>query len=541
VPANLSPKQAAAAQRLQALEAVKASAIFPDKVTVYGVTKVKIGEPSVTEAFHKAFDDTWKTRVDAGLVPGFELRRYRKWLFSQTPAKPMEYPALDAADFYTKYVANDRPIADFFNEKFLEFIEKDKGRNSFANVDEYFQQLDRNKTKYYLGATWGGAKNFGRKLKLNVTLLPTTVVTATLLGYPTEIANKVMGYVWGSGKDAVANTVSTTFDNAWNTGYGFANAESLEKAINTVNVATEELANAPLDEYDRTMGVSALNQVRQKYDAIMPDFKSFIELHKKDFDTEKSSRLEKMSGHSRDYANYYDQARRELNQLEQDIDKENARVDAAMKKPGSTPEERTSKRNFFEDNERMAKLRKTMERNEELLAKFLAKYIVYSSTRGSGSPVSEEISGQYDTLLENYLEQNSLQKLRKAWLTEVNDHTAMIKSFLPKTVAKTNQEKAQSDKKAADEALAKAKEARAKAQATATAAEKKAAEEGEAAAKDDRKEAVKLKEAADKAEADAKEKAEAAKKSAEDAEREPTAKSEEKPAAGAAKAPAAKP
>jgi hypothetical protein len=538
VPAEMSAKQTAALERLRPLEAVKVSEIFPETVKAYDVTKVKTPD-AATAAYRKKFDEIWKARVESGLVPSFELGRYRKWLLAQNPNNPLAYPAVDAADIYNKFVKNDRPLAEYFNEKFLEFVEKETGRNDFASVDDYFRQVDRNKAKYYLGQTWKGTKNIGRKLKLNVTLIPTTVVAGTVLGYQTEITNKATGWLFGTAKDAATNAVGSSLESAWNTGWGFASAEDLNKAFDTVNIATESLTKSPFDKYLRTQGVNAMLTVRKQYEAIMPSFKDFLSVHKKEFDSSSAAHLKDISGDNRDARADYDSASRELQRLqkamEQDAElqiRRNAgeKLDAALPPPRDT----------FEDLQRMATLRQKMDRSEDFLAGSLAKYLLYSSTRGSKNPVDDVLQLRYENLLEDYLASMSLQKLQKAWLAQVNEHTAMLKSFMPKIVApdKTIAEKAQEDKKAAEAAKKAQEEAKAKAEATRAAAEKTAAQKGEQAAKEIVKDARKAEEEARKAEEEARKKAEEARKSEEKAKVDPLAKPEEPKAAPA---PAAEP
>lgn len=543
LPGNPTAKQAEALTRLQGLESVKAASIFPDTFSSYGTTKVKIGEPTSTKAFRKAFDDTWKARVDAGLVPKFEVARYRKWLLAQNANDPVAYPAIDAADMFNKFVKNDRPIADYFNEKFLEFIEKEKGANYYGSVDEYFRQVDPSRPKYYLGQFWAGTKNLGRKLKLNVTLIPTTVVAGTVLGYQTEIINKGTSLIFGSAKDAATNAVGSSLEQAWNTGWGFANAEELNKAFDTVNIATEQLTKAPFEKISRTQGVNAMLTVRKQYEAIMPSFKDFLAVHKKDFDASASTMLKELSGHSRDFRNYYEDARTELNRLQKAIDadaeRQIRRNSGAIMDPSTPPA-----RDTFEDLQRVAALRQKMDRNEDFLAGIVAKYLLYSSTRGSKNPVDPVIRLQYENLLEAYLESMSLEKLKKAWLAEVNDHTGMLKSFMPTRVApdKTNAEKAQEDSKAAEAAKKAEEDARAKAEAARAAAEKVAVTKGPEKAEEMAKEAKKAEEEARKAEEDARKKAEEAKKSEEKAKVDPLSTPEPDPKAApgptAAKTPA---
>lgn len=537
---NATPKQMAAFNALAELEAKKAAAIFPNTVSPYGVTKVVTGEDASEKAFQKAFDAIWDTRIKAGLVPKFEVTRYRKFLLAQNSAKPIPYPAIDPADFYNKFVKNDRPISEFFNEKFLEFVEKEKGANFYANVNDYFKEVDRSWVKYKIGQAWNGTKIIGRKLKSNFILLPTGLVGTTIYAYQTELFNKATGYFIGTGKDALNNTVATGLENSINSLWGFATASDLETAFNSVNVATEDLAKAPFEVTEqnqgrvlnRQMGRSAIVQVRKKYEAIMPDFKAFIETYKKGFDEEKKTYLKEMSGHSRDARNYYEEARSELNRLEKDMAAEQQRLKDALMNPNSTPEEKTPRRMETEDLETMATLRAEMVRNENFIAENLGKYLLYSSTRGGKNPVDKAIAVQYEKLFEDYMERMPLSKLQSAWLSEVNEHTAMIKSFMPKSVAaqKTNTEKAQEAKANALAKKTAAEEARAKAEATAKASSKVLAEKGAEAAKDSLKEAADAEEKAVKAQAELEEAEKSAKELEIKATVDPTAKTGPPPA-----------
>ncbi|RZA09666.1 MAG: hypothetical protein EOP11_01010 [Proteobacteria bacterium] len=539
--AGATPKQTAALNALTDLEAKKAIEIFPKTISPYGVTKSVTGEEGAEKAFQKAFDQIWDTRIKAGLVPKFEITRYRKWLLAQNSAKPLPYPAIDPADFYTKFIKNDRPISEFFNEKFLEFVEKEKGTNFYANVNDYFKEVDRSWVKYKIGQTWNGTKAIGRKLKSNFILLPTGLVGTTIYAYQTELFNKATGYFIGTGKDALNSTVASGLENGINSLWGFATAGDLETAFNSVNVATEDLAKAPFEPTEqnqfrvlnRQMGRSAIVQVRKKYEAIMPDFKAFIETYKKGFDDEKKAYLKEMSGHSRDARNYYEEARTELNRLEKDMAAEQQRLKDALMNPNSTAEEKTPRRMETEDLETMATLRAEMVRNENFIAKTLGKYLLYSSTRGSKNPVDEAIAVQYEKLFEDYMERMPLSKLQSAWLSEVNEHTAMIKSFMPKSVAaqKTNTEKAQEGKAAALAKKATLEEANAKAEATAKASAKLLAEKGAEAAKDSLKEAKEAQEKAVKALAEYEEAEKAAKELEQKAAADPTAKTGPEPAA----------
>lgn len=505
-PPNATPKQLAALEKLKDLEKKTVSSVFPE-IKQGDPVRVKISAENLKE-FQRNFDEIWNERVKAGIIPKFEMRRYRKWLLTQNGANPNPYPAIDSSDLYGKFVAKNKPLAEFLDAKFLEFIEKEQGFNNFDVLPDYLATVDPSRGKYYMRAAWKGTKNFGRRFWVAMLLAPTTALTTGLISIPQQYLDKIVG----SGKDAATNAVGGAIENVTNSIQGFASQDALEKAFDTVSVATEQLAKADFDKLYRSEGTSAILTVRKSYEAIMPEFKDFHEAREKDFDKNAAFDLKELSGHSRDARNYYEEARIRLAALERRIEQ-----NAEKGQPET-----------FEDTQRKLSLRGEMAEQEDFLSERIAEYLLYSATRGAKNPPDKVIRLQYENLLARYLESMSLPKLQKAWLEKVNGHMLKLKGFMPKfaEVKKNNAEKALEDKQAAETAKVAAEDEKAKAAAAAAAA-KKAAEEKSA------EEAAKKKKEADEAEAAARKAAEEAAKKAEEA-RKSEQKATEKPVAPAA-------
>jgi hypothetical protein len=460
-PANLTPKQKAAWDQVQELDRVKVQDLFPKKSTRDGKTRVAMTQAD-RQIFFDKFDEIWEKRIEAGIIPRLEVKRYKKWLRTVSPDK-LPYPEPDTAALFTNYVEKGVPLADYFDQRFLDFIEKDRGISSFETLRDYLATIDPNFRRYWIKTKMRDMRRFGNTFKFAIATAIPTVIYTTAAGYPTAIANKLLEPWTSIGVNFVKEKTDTVTTTIVDYGKLYAQKKELEKAVEDLLTITQQFSKAPLAPpppgtkvsadapkvMERQDAFATVETARAGFDRLLPVFKDVLASNKKDFDTSWADRLKDsqftLNLQNSDY-------------MRVKASRESLRVQMERAQAEGRP--------IPDGEDRMADYARQMDGFEDYMAGTLADYIFYKGTRGADNPISDVTKRNYEPVLREYMASMSLAKLRDSLVKLVEDHVVTVKPFIPKLTPaeETDAEKYLAAKKEAEALKAEAEKKRVEAE-----------------------------------------------------------------------------
>lgn len=464
MPTNISANQRAAYEKLAKLHSVSTREIFPNAtVGADGKVVVNIGDMKELKAYEKLFDQIWNTRArsinpfrqgNTKSIPGFDLNDYRDWLRGKHPQK-LPYPVLDFSKLGDEYWKNSEPLYKYFDRHFLEYFKERYQVNNAASLQKALSQLDPSMINYVGRIVMSAVRSVPPGFRNSITLALPVLLAGYFAEIPKEIGNKILspvkdyGYAKGS---EIFNSFVNQGTEIVQAGYaGFANREETDRAFAQVESWVQKLNTAAFDTQFRPVSQNAIREVRLGFENSIVKFKPFLDISKKDFDATMAAELTGLITASGIARQDHAEAKKELDELEKAVNEEAKRLEALP--PTATAEERQNRRIEYNDMLRSMELRRKMDRNEEEIAQIVAKYLLYASIRGIENKPERTLRVPYESLFDIYLDSMPLDKLQKAWVAEVNNHTIQVKAMMKYTApVKTKSELAEEGRKEAENA-----------------------------------------------------------------------------------------
>lgn len=405
-------------ERLAKAEQISVKEIFPKAKGRKKGPRVAEGLAVTQEsmrAYKHAFDDLWNARVSNGVLPKWELSRYREWLKAQN-SRP--YPNIDRKSLHELYYEN--PIADYFDDEFLDYLQARTGAN-FDSIEDYVSTLDKSMIKNLSKAL------FRRVAKSRVFLIGTGAATVYFLNLINESVNssldKLSQILLGQTlKELFSNQTKNLTEQAvsvvrdW--GKLFVGGE--EKYVETVTRLEYEsyaFQAQDINKLTRADGVAALEKYNQFTTDTLPLFHPLVMSEQKDFEEIFDKRLQEFKGAlpvaSLEYQNYLIA----LNSLRAEVEKQ-----------GTLPS--------AEQLELLDTYAKQIKFSEEVIVNMLADWLFYKQARGPDKPLDSTLRLAFRPVYEKYLLTGDLELLKRALLDRTRAHITQLQRYSNKVAGK---------------------------------------------------------------------------------------------------------
>jgi len=411
---------------LRVLEEKLAQEIFPE------VQEVKTGRRTVEKRvrtsdadkkrFKDHFDSIWTRRVAAGHVPPWELKEYRKWLATQADSEGA-YPAINAKELLTDYVNEGGTITEYFDFKYLEYLEKVKftrpdGSTAHEAVEAYLKTVNHNMLRHYAKAIAVGTKNWAKGFAGGALASSLIIVSA----FPGEIVNAALNpwiqpvkdFFLKKTKEQSAQAAEAVRDWA---GLFVGGEDEYIAALDKLRGLSVNFDLLNLDEIPRAQAMREFNKFLASTSAELPRFHTLVMSEKKDFETIWNRRLIDTKESIVTVSASFTQHRIALDQLK-----------AIIKNRGdsASPEELAQ----------LAEYEHEMEISEDYIANLLADWLFYKQARGPKNPIDAAIDRNFATIYEKYMRTMRVGRLASAVNTRVKAHVQELETFSKKAAGK---------------------------------------------------------------------------------------------------------
>lgn len=414
-----------AVRELESLYQKSVKDIFPE------IQEVKTGRRTVEKRvrtnaqdkirFKAHFDALWEKRIAAGQVPKWELDDYRTWLKTQGDSEGA-YPPIAAKTLLDDYVTDNGTISEYFDFKYLEYLEKVKfvrpdGTTSREQVEAYLKTLDPNVAKHYAKAAVVGTKNWAK------TWIGGAAIASLFLTLPNDlIVQPIKAYLIRETKEQVNQVTEkvlnwTLFDGGEKE-YEIALAKLRGISVNFDGLIAGKDVN--FDTMPRVEGLKQLESYLASTSAELPRFHALVLSEQKDFETIWDKRLADTKESVVSVNASYTQFKIALRQLEATI---------ASRGGQETPEEAEVRAEYaFE-----------MDKAEDYIANILADWQFYKQVRGKNK-IDAAIDRNFATIYEKYMRTMSVGRLASAINTRVKAHVEQLEAYSDKTKKKKEAE-----------------------------------------------------------------------------------------------------
>jgi hypothetical protein len=422
---QLLSKQKAEAE-LKLLEQKLAREIFPEVQEVKTGRRIVEKRVKTSDAdkkrFKDHFDSIWTRRVAAGHVPPWELKEYRKWLATQ-PDSEGAYPAINAKELLSDYVNDGGTITEYFDFKYLEYLEKVKftrpdGTTAHEAVEAYMKTLNHNMLRHYAKALATGTKRWAKGFVGGAAASTLIIISA----FPGELVNAALDpwiqpikdFFLKKTKEQSAQAAEAVKD--W-TGLFVGGEDEYVAALDKLRgmSITFELTN--LDEKPRAEALKEFNRFVTSTSAELPRFHTLVMSERKDFESIWDKRLIDTKESIVTVSASFTQHRIALDQLK-----------AIIKNRGDAPTP--------EELSQLAEYEHEMELAEDYIANLLADWIFYRQARGPQKPIDAAIDRNFATIYEKYMRTMRVGRLAKAVNTRVKAHVQQLESYSKKAAGK---------------------------------------------------------------------------------------------------------
>ena len=436
VPEGLSAEKIQLRKELTEFESKPAKDFFPNFFTNRAGKKLVTMNPTERDALRKYFDELWEKRVASGVIPKYELKRYRKWLKKDQP-DGLSYPVIDSTALYSDYIEKGRPISEYLDDLFLNFVEKDHGLRA-ETLPQFLNSLEPEFRKYLVRSKLRDLRRVANGVKNTLVAAPITAVGIAAVGIWSGMFRSWFEKLQASAISGFHQTEDLLNRSIF--------AQRLQDTVDKLVIASQQLLSAKMGNgTSQATESEAIKVTQAALSAVAPSSYDALISSQPTFSADWRAKLDRFYLPLTAWQSTYSQ----LSQAQEEL---RSRVDrmSAEGKPISG-----------NDLRRMADLASQMSGFEDQMANVLADYAFYRAFKAK-DPIPDLVR-QYEPVLQYYLENMNLSKFRDQFAARINDHALQIKSLIPpftdsekSEISKALEAKKQADHRAAE--LAKQRE-----------------------------------------------------------------------------------
>lgn len=417
---------------LEILYAKTVKEIFPEVQQVRtgrrAVEKRVRTTPADKKRFKDHFDEVWNKRVAAGQIPAWDLKEYRTWL-SKASDSEGPYPPINAKELLEDYISEGATLTEYFDFKYLEFLEKVKftrpdGASAGEAVQAYLKTLDPSLLKHFAKSVVRGTKKVAKSWMGGAAASTIFLVSA----FPGELVNAALGPWIMPIKDFFTTKAKEVSTQAAESVRDWAvlfkgGEEEYVNALVTLRAASYRFDEEKFDEMPRPAAATKLKEYLAITTEQLPRFHALVMVEQKNFETVWNKRLEDFRESVVTGSSVYTQHRIALDQLKSII---------SSRSDGATPEEL----------ERMAEYTHELDGAENYIANVLADWLFYKQARGNSKPLDPALDRNFATIYEKYMRNMSVGRLATAINMRVKAHVKQLETYSSKVTGKKNNEPA---------------------------------------------------------------------------------------------------